>query len=245
MGVRTLCRPRFLGGAVAAAVATSSALVVLAVAAPVAGATTPTISTSTGFAGYAASLTNSSSTASNTIVSTFTAPALNCASTPSSASYMYEEAGLVGGLNTKTVLEAIGAVAEKCTSGTAAYAAAVLAGKKLGFLSAAPAAGDSIRITATESSAGSSVTLLDVTSGKSISESGTGAEAQLVAAGLAPTKGVVPTFTTVPFTASVNGANLSSSAKAFNLVNGKTTLVSTGALSGTPSAWTETFAANS
>jgi hypothetical protein len=242
MGVRILSRPRFLGGAVATAVATG-ALAALSVAAPVAGATT-TIGSNANFGGYAGLLATKG-TASTTLVSTFKLPTLNCSATPSTASYLYEEAGLGGGFGTKTWSLAIATVAEQCYKGAPAYAGAVLAGSKFGLLSVEPAAGDTIQVTATESSAGSTVTLTDVTKGKSLTESGAGAAVQIYAAGIVPTKGVVPTFTSVPFTASLNGADLGSGAAGYNLTNGGTTLVSTSAFSGTPSAWTETFKANS
>ncbi len=244
MGVRILSRPRFVGGVVATAIATG-ALAALSVAAPVAGATT-TIGSNANFGGYAGLLATKGTT-STTLVSTFKLPTLNCTATPSTASYLYEEAGLGGGIDTgaKSWSLAIATVAEQCDKGAPVYAGAVLAGSKFDLLSVEPAAGDTIQVTATESSAGSTVTLTDVTKDKSLTESGAGAAVQIYAAGIVPTKGVVPTFTSVPFTASLNGADLGSGAAGYNLTNGGTTLVSTSAFSGTPSAWTETFKANS
>jgi hypothetical protein len=244
VGVRILSRLRSGGGTVAAAVA-AGALAALSVSAPVAGATTP-IGSNANFGGYVG-LLSTKGTTSTTLVSTFKLPTLNCSATPSSASYLYEEAGLGGGIDTgaKSWSLAIAAVAEKCSEGAPAYAGAVLAGSTFDLLPVEPAAGDTIQVSATESSAGSTVTLTDVTKDKSLTESGAGAAVQIYAAGIVPTKGVVPTFTSVPFTASLNGADLTSGAAGYNLTSGATTLVSTSVFSGTPSAWTETFEANS
>jgi hypothetical protein len=230
---------------IGAAVLASGALAVLGVVAPTtSGATSTGPSASKTFAGYGAVLSGSGS---NTVAATFTVPALNCGSTPSSAATLAQDVGLFGGYATKAFLESTGAVAEECKSGTAVYAAAAVAGKKIALASFLPAAGDTVQISATESASGSSVTITDTTKDKSFTETGTGVAAQGAVIGLTPKSATseIPTFTSVGFSATVNGGALGSSAKAFNLVRGTTTDVSTGSLStGSPSTWTGTFANN-
>jgi hypothetical protein len=245
---------------VGAAALASGALAFLGVVAPPASgaatvgalglpAVTPTgPTTSNDFAGYG-TLTSGTGTASTSLTATFTVPALNCAATPTTASWMREEAGLIGGIGVKgaTISEAAAALAEECSSGKAVYLAAAGAGSKLAFTSFTPAAGDTIHISATESTAGSTVTITDTTQNKSTTESGNGDLAQAAVWGMQPNQpnGSIPTFTSVPFTGTINGAALTSAAKAWNLQANKTTLqIGTGATTGTPSAWAETFAHN-
>jgi hypothetical protein len=246
MFLRDLSRPRALCGIAGAAVLASGALAVLGVVAPTAsGATTPTAPTaSKTFAGYGETLTG---TGSNTVTTTFTVPALNCASTPTAAGTLAEESGLFGGFGTKSFLESFGVVAGQCKNGAAAYAAAAVAGKSIALATFLPAAGDTVTIAATESASGSSVVITDTTQEKQFTKTGTGVTAQGALVGLAPKNATteIPTFTTVGFSTTINGAVLASSAKAFNLVSGSTTKISTGTLSGTAaSAWTETFGHN-
>jgi hypothetical protein len=244
MRVRDLCGIHSLRGVFGVAALASGAVSLVGVIAPTGSGATTGPAPSKTFAGYAKSLSGSGS---NTVAASFVLPALNCATTPSTASTLAEEDGLFGGFGTKSFLESVGVVAEQCKNGTAEYAAAAIAGKKIGLATFLPAAGDTVQISSTESASGSTVTITDVTKGKTFSETGTGVAAQAVVVGLIPKSAtsLIPTFTSVGFSATLNGAALGSSAKAFNLANGSTVKITTGSLStGTPSTWTETFVHN-
>jgi hypothetical protein len=245
MRVRDICRVRSLRGVVGAAALASGALAVVGVVTPnVSGATISGPAASKTFAGYGATLSGSGS---NTVFASFTVPTLDCATTPSTASTLAEDAGLFGGVGTKAFAESAGVVAEQCKSGKAEYAAAAIAGKKIGLATFLPAVGDTVHVSSTESPSGSTVTITDVTTGKTFTETGTGVAAQGAVVGLQPRNATseIPTFATVGFTATLNGAALGATAKAFNLQSGSTVKITTSSLgAGSPSAFTETFAHN-
>jgi hypothetical protein len=209
----------------------------------VSGATTGPAASKT-FAGYGVSLSGSGS---NAVVASFTVPTLDCANTPSTASTLAEDVGLFGGFGTKSFAESAGVVAEQCKSGKAQYAAAAIAGKKIGLATFLPAVGDTVDISSTESASGSTVTISDVTTGKTFTETGSGVAAQGAVIGLQPKNGTseIPTFTAVGFSATLNEAALGTTAKGFNLQSGSTVKITTSSLgAGSPSTFTETFAHN-
>jgi hypothetical protein len=242
--VRDLGGNHWRRGIFGVAVLASGAVSLVGVIAPTGSGATTGPAASKTFAGYAKTLSGSGS---NTVAASFVVPTLNCATTPSTASTLAEEDGLFGGLGTQSFLESVGVVAEQCKSGKAEYAAAAIAGKNIALATFVPAAGDTVRISSTESASGSTVAITDVTTGKTFTKSGTGVAAQGAVVGLSPKSAtsLIPTFTSVGFSATLNSAALGSSAKAFNLANGSTVKITTGSLStGTPSTWTETFVHN-
>ena len=239
MGGRNLRRAGSLGVAL---VVSSGTLAAMGAFAPLAGAAA---GTSDDFAGYGAAISNKTA---NTVTAAFTVPALNCATTPTTAVPISVEAGLGGGFGTKTALGVAAGVAEGCKGTTAGYVIFADAGHSLGFGKFLPAAGDKITISARESTTGSSVTIADTTQGKSLSETDSGVQAELAFWGVQPqhNSSEIPTFASVKITAGLDGANPAATAKPDKLVDGTTIEIAPGAMTttGTTGTFSDTFKAN-
>ena len=200
--------------------------------------------TSNDLAGYLKSSAPSSATAAVH----FRVPTITCSSSVPMSEML--DGGAVAGLTLLTVKVTAGEVIEECQGTTAVYSALVSAGGTERAASFTPAPGNLIAVTASQSASASSVTIKDMTTGKSDHLTGGGTTNTDVFEGL--TVGVnasnapypVPTFTSVPFSAAhIDGATVAASgATAYNLVNSSSTLqIKTGALGLTGISWKATF----